>query len=93
MDPYTMAAQMLGDMPLTNWQVAELRAIDRKYQQHVYTLLHRDDGVEAAGASPSGAPRAGRELTAEEVAELRARVTSDILAMLTPEQRRAVDQR
>ena len=84
MSPYDLASELLGHMPLTNWQVAELRAIDRKYQQRLYTLLHRDDAA---------APRAEQALTEEEVEELRARVVSDILAMLTPEQRALVAAR
>ena len=85
MNPYEIAAEMLGDVTLSSWQVAELRAIDRKYQQRLFTLLHR--GGDRAGPGAEGA------VTAEEAAELRHRVVTDILAMLTPEQRRILDQR
>lgn len=78
MNPYDLAAELLGHMPLTNWQVAELRAIDRSYQQRLYTLLHRDEAV---------APVPARAPTEAELEGLRDEVVARILAMLTPEQR------
>jgi hypothetical protein len=73
MDPFTMAEQMLGDLQvLSPGQLAQLRAINSKYQQRVFTLTR--DGS------------AKRELTEGEISELEAMVRGDILAMLTPEQ-------
>ena len=43
MNAYAMAAQLLGDVELSVGQLAQLRAIDVKYQQRLFTLLHRDD--------------------------------------------------
>jgi Spy/CpxP family protein refolding chaperone len=72
MNALRMAERMLGSMELTPDQLAQLHALNRKYAQRAYTLLHE---------------RGASELTEAEEAELRARLRSDILAMLTPEQR------
>jgi hypothetical protein len=73
MDPFMMAEQMLGDLQvLSPGQLAQLRAINSKYQQRVFTLTR------------SGSAK--RELTEGEISELEAMVRGDILAMLTPEQ-------
>ena len=88
---FTTAAQMLGAVRLTTLtpgQLAQLRAIDRNYQQRVYTLRHAVGG----DADLPGAP-AERELTAAEVEELRATIAAAIVEMLTPEQRSAVGRR
>jgi hypothetical protein len=88
MNVFAMATRMLGDMQLSAGQLAQLRAIDRNFQQRLYTLLNSPP-VDARGpaASPANA-RGERELTASEASELNAMVASEILAMLTPEQRR-----
>jgi hypothetical protein len=70
----TTALEILGDIELSAGQLAQLRALDRKYAQRVYTLLHD---------SESGTRR---ELTEAEVADLEAKLRSDIFALLTPEQ-------
>jgi hypothetical protein len=69
----TIATEMLGDIDLSPGQLAQLRALNRKYAQRVYTLLHRSE------ATPQ------EELTEAEAADLHARLTADILAVLTPE--------
>lgn len=74
MSALTTALEMLGDIQLSPGQLAQLRALDRKYAQRVYTLLHDSE----AGTR--------RELTEAEVADLEAKLRSDIYALLTPEQ-------
>jgi hypothetical protein len=69
-----VAAEMLGDLELSSGQLAQLRALDRKYAQRVYTLLHDSDGAK-------------RDLTELEAAGLRAQLESDITDLLTAEQR------
>jgi hypothetical protein len=73
---YAEAERLLGDVELTTGQLAQLRAIDMAHQRRLFALLH------AAG------PR--RDPTEEEVAALRERIDADLLALLTPEQRRAL---
>jgi Spy/CpxP family protein refolding chaperone len=74
MNALTMATEMLGNVELTPGQLAQLRALDRKYAQRVYTLLHdSEDGTR-------------RELTEAEAADLEAKLRSDVHALLTPEQ-------
>jgi Spy/CpxP family protein refolding chaperone len=74
MNALTTAAEILGDIELSPGQLAQLRALNRKYAQRVYALLH-----------PSEATRR-EELTGSEAADLEAKLRSDILALLTPEQ-------
>jgi hypothetical protein len=71
---YTVARRILGVVMLTVGQMAQLRAIDRKYQQRLFALL--------AGAQ--------RVPTAAEVSQLDAMAETEILEMLTPEQRRDI---
>jgi hypothetical protein len=68
---FTVAKQLLGDVFLTAGQLAQLRAIDRKYQQALFALL---DG-------------SARHPTDAERLQLDAIAKADILEMLTPEQR------
>ncbi len=75
MNALTMAAQMLGDLELTPGQLAQLHALNRKYAQRLYTLRREVKDSAAMEA---------------EVAGLRDMLASDILAMLTPEQERAL---
>lgn len=89
MNAYTMATQLLGDVDLSAGQLAQLRAIDMKYQQRLFTLLHRDDAGRPADL-PGAAPAREREPTAEEMAALREMIAADLLDMLTPEQREAL---
>jgi hypothetical protein len=64
MNALAEAARMLGDMELSPGQLAQLRALDRKYAQRRFE-----------GGRP---------------ADLLDLLRSDILAMLTPEQERAL---
>ena len=74
---FAVGARLLGDLRLSAWQLAQLRAIDRTYQQALFTLL---DGGE-------------RPATSAEIARLDERAARDILEMLTPEQRQRVAHR
>jgi hypothetical protein len=65
MNALAEAARMLGDMELSAGQLAQLRALDRKYAQRRFD---------------------GRRSEADLLDLLR----SDILAMLTPDQERAL---
>ena len=67
---FTVAARLLGSVTLSRSQLAQLRAVDRKYQQALFDLL---DGSQRA-------PTTGEILTLDEIA------ARDILAMLTPDQ-------
>jgi Spy/CpxP family protein refolding chaperone len=62
---------MLGDITLTASQTAQLRAIDHKYQQCLYTMLE-------------GARRAPTDAERSQLDDVAAR---DIMKMLTSEQR------
>jgi hypothetical protein len=75
MNAFTVAAEIFGNMELTPGQLAQLRALDRKYAQRVYTLLHDSETGTA------------RELTDVEAADLEAKLRADVLGLLTPEQR------
>jgi hypothetical protein len=95
MDAFTVAAQLLGDVELSPFQLTQLRAINRKYYQKLYTLLHECNDV----AGPIG-PRVAsstthteRELTEAELAGLHAMLTADVRAVLTSEQQRMDDQK
>jgi hypothetical protein len=74
MNALTMALELLGNIELSPGQLAQLRALDRKYAQRVYTLLHD---------SEAGTPR---ELTEAEAADLEDKLRSDVFALLTSEQ-------
>ena len=65
MNALTEAARMLGDMELSPGQLAQLRALDRKYAQQRFERRRPE-------------------------AELLDLLRSDILAVLTPEQERAL---
>jgi hypothetical protein len=69
-----MALELLGNIEPSPGQLAQLRALDRKYAQRVYTLLHD---------SEAGTPR---ELTEAEAADLEDKLRSDVFALLTSEQ-------
>ena len=76
MDAFSTAARILGGIELTPGQLAQLRAIDHKWQQRLFDLLH-----------PAGSSGARREPTEAELEALRRGVTDDVLGLLTPEQR------
>ena len=64
-------------------QIAQLRALERKYAQRLYTLQH--PGAESTSTL--------HEPTEAELAELRAMLEGDILGFLTPEQTRLRERR
>lgn len=74
---FSVAARLIGNLTLSPWQLTQLRAIDRKYQQALFALL---DGAQRA---PSPA----------EVAPLDDMAARDILDMLTPDQLAALPSR
>ena len=76
MDAYGTAARILDGIELTPGQLAQLRAIDHKWQQRLFDLVH-----------PAGSPGTRREPTEAELEALRRGVADDVLALLTPEQR------
>lgn len=71
---FAVAGRMLGDITLTASQTAQLRAIDHKYQQSLYTMLQGDS----------------RPPTNAERAQLDDCAAREIMNMLTPEQRTRV---
>lgn len=68
---FSLAEKLLGSLSLTPGQIAQLRAIDHKYQQSLYTMLQ---GVSRA---PTEAERS----------ELDDRAAREIMDMLTAKQR------
>ena len=81
MDAFTSAAELLGEMPLSAEQLAQLRAINTDHFLRLHALLRAPDGRSEE-----------RDPTGEETATLRARLVVDILEMLSPEQREALDR-
>jgi hypothetical protein len=67
---FTVAARLLGNVTLSPPQLTQLRAIDRTYQQALFTLLN----------GSQRAPTILEVLTLDEIA------ARDFLAMLTPNQ-------
>lgn len=90
MSAFTLAAQMLGDMPLSAGQLAQLRAIDMKYQQRLFTLVNPIEADADATGSPVRAPRVPTDVELRALEEM---VTSDVIAMLTQEQRHVLHHR
>ena len=86
---YAIAESMLGTLALSSGQMAQLRAIDHKYQQRLFTLLRTEPPESDATGSSSPADGV-RALTDEETAELEAMITADILDTLSAEQRRVL---
>ena len=74
---YTVAKRLLGDLALTPQQSGQLRAIDHKYQQALFAVLHGAD----------------RPPTIAETSPLDEMAAREIREMLTPEQRRVIDGR
>lgn len=74
---FTVATRLLGNLTLSPAQLAQLRAIDRKYQQALFTIL---DGTQRAP-------------TAAEISTLDDSAARDILAMLRPDQLAALPVR
>jgi hypothetical protein len=94
MDAFTVAAEVLGELQLTSGQLAELRAINHAHWQAVYALLHppESDVPRAVAGEEPASPAAEVSLTAEQVADLRAMLERNVRALLTPEQREALDR-
>ena len=87
LDAYAVADELFGDVPLTTGQRAQLRALDHRYWQAVFDLLHRDDEAPGARSTPaSTAPT----LTPEQRAALRTMLEDAIREMATPAQRAAL---
>ena len=95
MDAFTVATDLLGDLQLTSGQLAELRAINHKYWQAVYALLHPpdDDTQRAAVGEEPASPAAEVSLTAQQFADFRAMLERDVRGLLTREQREALGRR
>jgi hypothetical protein len=68
-----LAAEILGQVEPTPGQLAQLRALDRKYAQRLYGLVH--DSADGSGR---------RELTEAEVARLGVQLEAEILDLLAP---------
>lgn len=68
---FTVAQRLIAGITLTVGQTAQLRAIDHKYQQSLYTML------EGARRAPTDAERSRLDAVAAD----------DIMQMLTAEQR------
>ena len=94
MDAFAVATELLGDLELTSGQRAQLRAINHKYWQEVYALLHpAGEEGRAAESPPSNASSAVEpSLTERQTAGLRAMLERDIREMLTPAQRAAIER-
>ena len=75
MSAFTVAARVLGDLPLSAGQLAQLRAIDTRYWRQI------------AERDPAGIDEAALD------AELDAAIETELLAMLTPDQRRSLAER
>jgi hypothetical protein len=92
-DAFTVATDLFGDLQLTSGQLAQLRAINHKYWQEVYTLLHPAGGDAKAPGPPDGGPTPSEpaSLTERQTAALRAMLEKELRAILTPEQRAALD--
>jgi Spy/CpxP family protein refolding chaperone len=94
MDAYSTAAGLLGNMELSPDQLAQLRAIDYKYQLEVQHRLHaRKENGPAPFPAPPRHSNTSSGLTPQDFASLRAMIVGDIRDMLTPEQRAALDRR
>jgi hypothetical protein len=91
-DAFSVAAQMLGELELGPGQLAELRAIDSKYQQRLYTLLHASEPPARPGSYFELDPAVAREPTSAELMGLRVMLVSDIRSLLSPEQRDRLDR-
>jgi hypothetical protein len=81
MDVFSVATEILGETTLSPGQLAGLRAINTRFYLQVHDLLRGPDGRSEA-----------RDLTEAETAALRGRLEADILEILSPAQRRALDR-
>jgi hypothetical protein len=76
MDPFTMAKLLLGEMPLTSGQLAQLRALSTRYYTELQARAQRGDTGHDARADADELAAAARE----------------IREMLTPEQQAVLDR-
>ena len=92
MNAFEVAHELLGALPLTNGQLTQLRAIDHKYWQAVFTLLHpgREEARSADGHAASGFMAAAPSLTPAQTADLHAMLVREVRGLATPEQRDAL---
>ena len=81
LDAFVVAAELFGDVPLTTEQLTQLRALDHRYWQEVYTMLHPD------GEAPRPA------LTAAQRTELHAMLARAVRELATATQRAEFDSR
>jgi hypothetical protein len=94
MDAFSIAAELLGHIELSSGQLGQLRALDYRLLLEVDRLAKsRPARPAAGGAAEPPPPSPAFEPTPEEEAALRASIIPDILEMLTPEQRAALDRR
>jgi hypothetical protein len=79
-DAFTVASRLLGDRELSATQVAQLRAINRKYYQRMFDMLDRPaDAERPTSESTTTTESSGRRaLTADEADELHAMLESDV---------------
>jgi hypothetical protein len=90
MDAFEVAHELLGDLPLTTGQLTQLRAIDRKYWQAVFTLLHPEDERRPDARAGSGSAGAAPSLSADQIADLHAMLVREVRGLVTPAQRAAL---
>jgi hypothetical protein len=83
MDAFTVAAELIPGIALDAGQLAQLRAINYRHYTRLFALT-RTPAADAASTPPPRRP------TEREASELRAILVEDILALLTPAQRRAL---
>ena len=89
MGAYAIAEALLGNIPLTPTQSAQLRALDRKYYQHLQDLERASVG---RPRPPADVAATGGARVEHRLADLEARISADVMAMLTPEQRRVLTE-
>jgi hypothetical protein len=87
MDAFTVADELIRGTRLTADQLAQLRAINHRHFSRMYALT-RDTTDAAARGNVAPAPR---PLTRRETSQLRAMLVEDVLQLLTPRQRSALD--
>lgn len=86
---YAIAEALLGNIHLSPTQSAQLRALDRKYYRHLDELERAKVVRNLPRVDVVSPERTG---VADGLADLEARISADVLAMLTPEQRRVVTE-
>jgi hypothetical protein len=93
LDAFSIATEVLGDLKLTSGQLGQLRALDYRLLLELHRLSERAQArMPPPGKTPVQVPGTAAGATPEEIAALREMLVADILAMLTPEQRAAVNR-